>query len=107
MKIYTNGRAYYTQEAFLSMARTEGYYIIVSSPGFHNEKGSYGTEIITCEDGFTYRAFRPEDLTDEEILYLLTHSNGGIISCPKWTEYFFGSDYKPSVAWTSEIDVKE
>ena len=108
MKIYFDGVCYYTQERFLSMVKSNAAYIVDPSTTFYAEKVGYGTQLDI--DGTGYIVFRPEQLVDEDIIYLLSREYGGFITAPLGCDELakaFGFEDGYNFIKTKEIEVKE
>ena len=71
---------FFTKEALLRYIRAD-YELLIVDPTttFRCEKFGRSTQVSQA-DGQSYVVFRPDDLTDEEIFYLLTRPYGGYIS---------------------------
>ena len=108
MKIYFDGCAYYTRERFLEMIRSNADYIVDSSTTYYSDKIGYAKEAVSI-DGQNYMVFKPEQLDDEEIMDLLSHSYGGFIKeiLPEDFAKDLGLDSGYSITETKEIEVKE
>lgn len=108
MKIYFDGVVYYTREKFLKMVRSNAEYIIDPTATYYSDKIGYAKESVSV-DGQSHMVFKPEQLDDEEIIYLLSHSYGGFIGEIMSEELCkalgFGPGY--SIKKTKEIEVKE
>lgn len=108
MKIYYDGRVYYTRERFLEMVRSNAEYIIDPLATYYSDKIGYAKETVEA-DGRDWRVFRPDQLEDEEIIYLLSLLYGGFIK-EKFSEELaeaFGFSNGYSITNTKEIEVKE
>jgi hypothetical protein len=108
MKIYFDGSVYYTRERFLRMVRSNAEYIIDPTTTYYSDKIGYAKETVTIE-GQGYMVFKPEQLEDDEIIYLLSHYYGGFIK-EKIAEELakvFGFDSGYTLTKTTEIEVKE
>ena len=89
------------------MVRACAAYIVDSSVNFYAEKAGYGTQLEI--DGAGYVVFRPEQLDDEEIIYLLSRSCGGFITKPFYSKELaeaFGFEDGYYFKATIEIEVK-
>ena len=108
MKIYFDGNVYYTREKFLEMVRSNAEYIIDPSTTYYSDRIGYAKETVSI-DGQGYMVFKPEQLDDEEMIYLLSHPYGGIIKedFPEDFAKGLGLDSGFSITKTKEIEVKD
>lgn len=90
------------------MVRSNAEYIVDPSTTYYSDKIGYAKETV-CIDGQGYMVFKPEQLDDEEIIYLLSSSHGGFIkeSLPEDFAKALGLDSGYSITGTKEIEVKE
>ena len=108
MKIYFEGCAYYTRERFLEMVRSNAKYVIDPLGTYYSNKIGYAKEIVENIDGRDWAVFKPEQLEDDEIIYLLSSLYGGIIKdkFPKELAEAFGFSLEYYITTTREIEVK-
>lgn len=107
MKIYYDGVAYYTREKFLSTIRVIEPLIICSISNYYSDKVGYATERYTSELG-DFMVFKPEQLTDDEIIMLLSAPHGGYIKVDTGElASMFGFEKQDVLNEVKEIEVKE
>lgn len=108
MKIYFDGSVYYTRERFLSMVRSNAKYIVDPTTTYYSNNNGYSKESIKVDDLYL-SVFRPEQLEDDEIIYLLSHNYGGFIkeNIAEELAKAFGLESGYTLTKTTEIEVKE
>lgn len=108
MKIHQERFTYYTKERMVGIIRKHAEYIIDPTAKFNSDKVGRSKESVTV-DGISCMVFKPEDLNDEELLYLSSRLYGGFVtnSIPEVLRNEPGLEKDYSSTRIREIEVKE